>query len=121
MNKIIFFLLLILPTQLFSQEKVEPISPCVSELFVANSFSGNGDGVNDIFIPKLIGEPYTYEFIIYNRWAEVIFKTDKVTEGWNGTYKNQAQPSDVYVWMLKFTCKDSEEKYSYSGNVTLIR
>ncbi len=120
--KIFFYItLLILPTQLFSQEKTEPISPCVSELFVANAFSGNGDSVNDFFIPKLVGEPASYEFTIYNRWGEEIFKTDKVTEGWNGSYKGVAQPMDVYVWMLKFTCSGSEEKYTYSGNVSLIR
>jgi gliding motility-associated-like protein len=112
---------LILPLQLFSQEKTEPISPCVSELFVMNSFSGNGDSVNDIFIPRLVGDPSTYEFIVYNRWGEVIFKTDKVTEGWNGSYKGVAQPMGAYVWMLQFTCESSDEKYSYSGNVSLLR
>jgi gliding motility-associated-like protein len=110
-----------IPIQLFSQENAEPISPCVSELNVPNSFSANGDNVNDIFLPKLIGEPHSYEFTVYNRWGEVIFSTDKVTEGWNGSLKGMAQPMDVYVWKLRFTCEGSKEDYSYSGDVTLVR
>lgn len=121
MYKLVFFFLFILPTQIFSQEKTEPISSCVSEMYVPNSFSGNGDSVNDFFIPILTGEPASYEFIIFDRWGEVIFKTDKVTEGWNGTYKDKSMPMDVYVWSIEFTCAGSEEKYQFRGNVTLIR
>ena len=124
-NKIILiaFTFLFFAYESKAQEKdsIQPISSCVSELYVANSFSGNGDGVNDIFLPRMIGEPFTYEFTIYNRWGEVIFTTTKIDEGWTGTYKDHAQPMDVYVWTLKFTCKDEEEKYSFSGNVTLVR
>lgn len=104
-----------------NKDSIEPISSCVSEIFLPNAFTGNGDSVNDIFIPRLAGEPQNYLFKIFNRWGEVIFETNKVTEGWNGSYKNKAVQMDVYVWIIEFTCKDDEQKYKFTGHVTLIR
>lgn len=121
MNKIIFLAFFILPVQLFSQEKTEPISPCVSEFYLPNSFSGNGDSINDTYLPRLVGTPDKYEFMIFNRWGEVIFKTEKVSEGWNGRFNDVPVSSGVYVWKIQFTCAGSDEKYQYMGNVSLIR
>lgn len=121
MKSFFILLLFIFPTVLFSQENSEPISPCVSEFHVPNSFSGYGDQMNDIFIPKLSGAPASYEFMVFNRWGEVIFKTNQVTDGWNGKYKDSPVSSEVYVWQIVFTCSGSEEKYQFIGEVTLIR
>lgn len=124
MKILLIFATLFIANGILAQTKkdsIQPISSCVSELYVPNVFSGSGDSVNDTFLPRLAGNPATYEFTIYDRWGEVIFKTTKVNEGWNGRYREIVQPEDVYVWMIKFTCNDSEEKYSFTGHVTVLR
>jgi len=108
----------------FSQEKkdsIQPFAPCVEEIYVPNSFNGDGDGINDQFRPVMMGSPKTYSLQIFNRWGELIFETNNVDEGWNGSYKSQPVNMDTYVWMIKITCSGSEEKYTLTGHVTVLR
>lgn len=120
-----FFILAIMffSNSLIAQQNdtISQVSSCVEQLYLPNSFHGHGDCINDVFVPRMIGEPQNYSFKIFNRWGELIFETNKVTEGWNGSYKNKAVQTDVYVWMIEFTCKDDEEKYKLTGNVSLLR
>ena len=56
-------------------------------LYMPNSFTPNDDGDNDSFGPKgLRMEEYqSYEFLVFNRWGEIIFKTTDINEWWDGT------------------------------------
>ncbi|MBM3430144.1 MAG: T9SS type B sorting domain-containing protein, partial [Bacteroidetes bacterium] len=77
-------------------------------IYVPNSFTPDGDGLNDIFIPQLTAgydRDKVYEFLIYNRWGEVIFKSTQVLEGWDGTYKGVPVQIGTYTWTIRF--KDS--------------
>ncbi|MFZ4400201.1 MAG: gliding motility-associated C-terminal domain-containing protein [Bacteroidales bacterium] len=86
--------------------------------YVPNSFSPNGDGSNDIFIPKCTGVQ-RYEMFIYNRWGEEIYKA--VSQGWNGKLKgNEEAMQGIYNY--KIILKDIFGKESIrSGAVTLFR
>jgi len=55
-------------------------------LYMPNSFTPNGDGDNDSFGPKgLRMEEYqSYEFLVFNRWGEIIFKTTDINDWWFG-------------------------------------
>ncbi len=120
---LLFFFYFGLLHSLSAREKdtIRPLSPCVSEIFVPSSFSGNGDGVNDYLIPLIAGETYGYKFTIYNRWGNVVFETDRYTVGWDGSSGDRSAVAGVYFWIIVFTCKGSAEEYSLQGNVTLIR
>ncbi len=96
-----------------------------TSIFVPNSFTPNDDGVNDAFIPRGInfGEQ-GYEFIVFNRWGEVIFKTNNATEPWNGKRSNTMQDAqiDVYVWKVTYVDHFSGIKQDpIVGHVSLIR
>ena len=67
-------------------------------LYIPNSFTPNGDGDNDKFGPVgLRMEKFkSYQFIIYNRWGEQVFITEKFSEKWDGI---DAQ-SGVYNWVV---------------------
>lgn len=88
-------------------------------LYIPNSFTPNGDLVNDIFRPVFSG--YTeIELLIFDRWGELIFRTDELNGGWDGTRKNVNCPMDVYVY--KLTAKDYKNKtIEKVGHVTLVR
>ena len=70
-------------------------------LYVPNSFTPNIDGKNDLFLPKgLRMEKYqSYEFTIFDRWGEEIFRTNKISEGWNG----DNAISGKYTWVIIIT------------------
>jgi gliding motility-associated-like protein len=91
-------------------------------IYVPNAFTPTGDGINDIFIPIIDGiDPESYEFMIFNRWGELIFQTNNPQKGWDGTHRGVNAQQDVYVW--KIIVKDAIEhkKRTYYGHVTLLR
>jgi gliding motility-associated-like protein len=93
--------------------------------FIPNTFSPNGDGMNDWFYPRGNGLYRIKAFRVFNRWGQVVFQKmnmmpEVATEGWNGKLNGQDQPSDVYVYVIEMVC-DNGTTLSQKGNVTLIR
>jgi gliding motility-associated-like protein len=91
-------------------------------IYVPNGFTPNGDGMNDVFY--VYGndiDPEIYDLMIFNRWGELIFQTDDLNTGWDGTVKGLKAPNDVYVWRLKTEAKSIEKYYDKVGSVTLVR
>lgn len=90
-------------------------------VYVPNAFTPDGDAVNNEFMPIISGVmPESYEFLVFNRWGELIFQSQIVGFGWDGTYKNVMSQEDVYVWKLKVDDQVGET-HEYIGHVTLIR
>jgi gliding motility-associated-like protein len=69
--------------------------------YVPNSFTPNGDGLNDIFRAVPVGIASTDFFRVYNRSGKVIFDTKSFMRGWDGSYNGIKQPSGTYVWIVK--------------------
>jgi len=91
-------------------------------VYVPNTFTADGDGINDIFFPIVSGhDPLSYELMIFNRWGELIFESYSNTLGWDGTYKGMAAKQDVYVWKLKVKKQNNGELKTFYGHVTLLR
>ncbi len=93
---------------------------CPMEIFFPNAFSPNKDGINDIFKPVIISTPVIYQFSIYNRFGQLIFKTSDPGEGWDGMAGNTAQETGAYVWICKYQFSGGK-KNVVSGTVILIR
>ncbi|GAA0523296.1 gliding motility-associated C-terminal domain-containing protein [Chitinophaga japonensis] len=94
-------------------------------VFIPNTFSPNGDGANDIFYIRGKGVNFIQSFRIFNRWGQEVFKRENITiddvsSGWNGTYRNEPQPADVYIYFIEAYC-DTNERFELRGNVTLLR
>lgn len=92
-------------------------------VYVPNSFTPNGDGVNDVFKPVLTGAiPTHFEFLIFNRWGELIWETQDLEQGWNGFLQKQGTeaPSALYSW--KLVVRDFKGiNHEYFGHVMLVR
>lgn len=108
-------------------------------LFVPNAFSPSS------IIPSLQSwKPsginlYYYHAVIYNRWNEMIWSSDRLTEegspleGWDGTYLGDPCQEGVYTWKITAVFRDGtiwlnqhNEQWalpgaSTTGTVTLIR
>ena len=85
---------------------------------VPNSFTPNGDEVNDLF--TIEGSFSEFHITIFNRWGEKIFQSDDAEFAWDGTLQGKPQPVGVYVWKLTGKAVTGEE-FDHTGNVTLMR
>lgn len=92
------------------------------EVFVPNTFTPNGDFVNERFEPSIswIGE---YNIMIFDRWGGVIFQTDDLFTYWNGREQNYGKevPQGVYVYKIRYRPYQLEKDFYVTGSVTLIR
>lgn len=90
-------------------------------IFVPNSFTPDGDGLNDIF--KAQGtDIISFHLSIFDRWGELIFETKNMNEGWNGYYKGNLVQQDVYVWTMVYkTACDEKRAHKRKGIVGVIR
>ncbi len=88
--------------------------------YIPNTFTPNGDGLNDVFIPVVLGAD-EYHFMIFDRWGELIFETHDTFVGWDGRYKGNKCQEDVYVWKIKYVNVTNENKETMIGHVNLIR
>jgi gliding motility-associated-like protein len=90
---------------------------------IPNSFTPNGDGVNDYFFPRqLLGKSLkTFSMKVFNRWGQVVFETNKIDgRGWDGKFNGKDQPSGVYVYQMQAVL-DNGRQEDYTGNVTMLR
>jgi len=98
---------------------------CTCTFYVANAFTPNNDGLNDVFFPQLkcTISPFVqnYRFTIFNRWGELLFSSSTIGEGWNGRFKNTLQSIGTYVWQLQYYDGYSQKLINKSGTVLLIR
>lgn len=88
-------------------------------LFVPNTFTPNGDGVNDLFF-ALTDEVTEFRLLVFNRWGSEIFGTDHLGEAWDGTFQGVESPIDTYVWRVDYTLANGSAHTRF-GHVNLIR
>ncbi len=91
--------------------------------YVPNTFTPNGDEVNQLFYP-IISNGYDltkFSMEIYNRWGELIFRTENIEQGWDGFYRGVLCPEGVYTW--KINLKESKNDYyrEVTGHVNLFK
>jgi gliding motility-associated-like protein len=97
----------------------------VFQYFLPNAFTPNGDGRNDIF--RIIGlyRNIRFNMNIYNRWGQLLFHSENMDDGWDGTYKNAFCPPDTYMWVInvEFLGQDIVSKGSVQlkGSVVIVR
>ncbi len=126
--KILFklLILLLLPAWIHAQSgnnmqlPDEATASTHEELLIPNAFTPNFDGKNDVFKIVNISDQKVIDFKVFNRWGTVMFRTTDGNEGWDGTYKGQAQPFGVYGYVIRIAYSDGYVA-TYKGTVTLIR
>ena len=88
-------------------------------IYLPNSFTPDGDGLNEYFYGRFIGL-LSARFYIFNRWGEEIFFSDQLNFVWNGEYEDVPVQDGTYSWYLIYEI----EKGIYedlSGHVNVIR
>lgn len=94
---------------------------CDCDMYIPNSFTPNDDDRNDFFAPVFQCE-YSYFLItIYDRWGNTVYTSTNVNGKWDGKFKNNPCPDDVYVYKIEAIQRSSEKKVSRSGHISLFR
>jgi gliding motility-associated-like protein len=91
-----------------------------SKLTLPNAFSPNGDGINDVFKMQVQGIITIKEWLIFNRYGQLIFSTNDSVTGWDGKMKNAYVPVGTYYWIVNATDNNGKE-IKQQGSVTVLR
>jgi gliding motility-associated-like protein len=92
-------------------------------LYIPNTFTPDGNGLNDIFQPLGVGiDEENYRLDIYDRWGENIFTSNAFRKGWDGTVKGGSKIAEQGVYTYKMSVRDTQgNKHPYVGHVTLLK
>jgi gliding motility-associated-like protein len=95
------------------------------EILIPNAFSpaingeGSGDGRNDIFLPVMAGT-VQFEMLVFNRWGQLLFKSQDAGTGWDGYYNGKLCEQDVYMYKITVVLANGETVVR-TGDINLIR
>lgn len=105
-------------------------SYCIVEL--PNAFTPNADGLNDTYpydgnFRNIFGLECSfdsYQLIIFNRWGEIMFRSDDPTAEWDGEYKNNGGQQEVFGYYLSYRefdyCRGGYVVRTKRGNLTVL-
>jgi gliding motility-associated-like protein len=89
--------------------------------FFPNVFTPNNDGINDCLPMNSLTDFKELDFIVFNRWGNVIFETRNPLDCWQGNASNGEKVTEgVYYYILKGNSICGHEK-SLHGTITVIR
>jgi gliding motility-associated-like protein len=90
------------------------------DVYIPNALTPNNDGINDYFSPSTICSFEMFEFSIFNRWGNEIYKTSNQLDKWDGKYKDSYCSDDVYFYLISYKSPSKPTKIA-SGKVSLLR
>jgi gliding motility-associated-like protein len=94
---------------------------CDCEVLIPNSFTPNEDYRNDYFTVISQCEYSNFVLTINDRWGYTVFTSNNVNAKWDGRFKGNLCPEDIYSYQLETTEKLSGKKQVRSGHVSLFR
>ncbi len=89
-----------------------------SGFYVPSAFTPNSDGLNDLF--RVFGSAIFFEILIYNRWGELVFKSNDIKQGWDGIYKGKLAAAGGYTFSLKYTLQNDFKMHMQKGILFLL-
>lgn len=120
-HQILFYRIFAVPVDGTYNESYSRIVKVVKRAFISRpqAFTPNGDGLNDQleFSGTYIQD---FELRVFNKWGELMFISDSMDAGWNGTYRGKIVPSGSYAYIVKL--KDlAQREWQVNGLVAVIR
>lgn len=88
-------------------------------IFIPGSFSPNNDGTNDMLFVYGAGIK-TLQFLVYDRYGELVFESHSVNDGWDGIFRGKAMNGGIFTWYCSAEYFDGRTE-SLKGDVTLMR
>lgn len=96
---------------------------CEAKIFVPNAFTPNNDGLNDEF--HIVSENiHRYRIRIFSRWGDLVFESNDIDEGWEGSNDKGIVPQGSYIYIIDYrsNCTLGKNKQGQiKGTITLLR
>jgi len=84
---------------------------------LTNTFTPNGDGINDLWlIPDLVNYPNCL-VTIFTRYGTQIFQSKGYSKPWDGTYKGSLLPMGTYYYLINL----GDKSPALSGWIAIVR
>jgi gliding motility-associated-like protein len=90
------------------------VSPVIN---VSNTFTPNGDGINDYWEIKGLVAYESSTVDVYNRYGQPLFHSVGYPKPWDGTYQGKAMPSGTYYYIVNTKMNN----IVISGYVVILR
>ena len=101
--------------------EITVLADCIKDVVeIPNLFTPNGDGVNDEFYLRNLGPGELKMLRIYNRWGQLVFETQSVSDRWDGTFNGQSCTPGVFAYYLEIICPNSRGSI-ITGDITLLK
>jgi gliding motility-associated-like protein len=93
------------------------------QIYVPNTFTPNNDALNEYLevISTQGCELSYYELLIFNRWGQLLYKSNNIDKKWNGIYKNVLSQKDTYIWRIKYQFNGKVEIEEKRGHINIIK
>jgi gliding motility-associated-like protein len=92
-------------------------------LLAPNSFSPNGDGLNDYFMPKALeNSNINFELKILDRSGNLIYQTNDSNKPWNGRVNNSGElfnNGTPFIWIVTITTPEGKIK-RFNGTINIV-
>lgn len=94
-------------------------------VFVPNTFTPNGDQINDMFFAYGSDLVSILSMRVYDRWGEQLFLGENLSPldpstGWDGTFNGHELNEGVYVYIMEVMLEEGVRQL-VKGNVTLLK
>lgn len=83
---------------------------------IANTFTPNGDGINDYWAIKGLDTYPDATVSVYNRYGSAVYQSVGYAKPFDGTFQGKALPAGVYFYIINLKRGDA-----LSGHLTIIR
>lgn len=96
------------------------LTDCRCHVYLPTAFSPNGDGTNDRLLIKTRCDLSSYQMEVYDRWGKLVFVSNDLNRGWDGTFQGQDLPPGSYPFVIRYAPEGRDPRVE-KGVVNLLR
>ena len=96
----------------------------ILQVFIPNTITPDGDGINDVFIPSVSGvKPGSFKLWVFNRWGDELYYSEDPEGAWTGgSDKGEFYVEDgTYLWRIECIELGSTKVEVFEGHVNIFR
>ncbi len=91
-------------------------------IYAPNTFTPDNDEFNQNWGIHISGiNIYDFSLYIFNRWGEIVWESHDAEATWDGTYNGEVVSDGAYNWTINCGAIANDNKYTFQGNINIIR
>ncbi|MBI1227087.1 MAG: T9SS type B sorting domain-containing protein [Bacteroidetes bacterium] len=94
---------------------------CECPVYFPNAFSPTGDGINDDFRAFTPCQFLVFELLIFDRWGQLVYRTNDSSAGWEGLIGHKQALPGVYTFLSRYRFSYSNFWEMSRGELMLLR